>query len=103
MNAQGYYNCGLSDAMTIIGRKWTIGIIYSLESGPKRFGDLQDGLKINPRTLSLRLQQLEENKIIKRQDFAGSPPKVEYSLTQKGRSLHKIIRLMCDWGAKKAN
>ncbi len=93
-----YANCGLAKTLKIIGSKWTLMILYSLFEGTKRFGELQDGLGLSPRTLALRLQQLEQDKIITKKVFAEVPPRVEYTLTDKGRSLHKVIKDLSVWG-----
>lgn len=67
-----------------------------------RFGQLQRALDgISPKTLSLRLKQLEKDGIVKKHIFAEVPLHVEYSLTPKGESLKKIINLMKDWGDQK--
>ena len=90
--------CGVSKTMKIIGSKWTIFILRDLFNGKKRFGELQRSLKgISPKTLSLRLQELEREKIIKKKIFAEIPLHVEYSLTQKGDSLNEIICEMRKW------
>ncbi len=93
-----YANCGLAKTLKIIGSKWTLMILYSLFEGTKRFGELQDGLGLSPRTLALRLQQLEQDKIITKKVFAEVPPRIEYTLTDKGRSLHKVIKDLSVWG-----
>jgi DNA-binding HxlR family transcriptional regulator len=93
-----YVNCGLAKTLKIIGSKWTLMILYSLFDGTKRFGELQDDLGLSPRTLALRLQQLEQDKIITKKVYAEVPPKVEYTLTEKGRSLHKVIKDLSVWG-----
>jgi DNA-binding HxlR family transcriptional regulator len=93
--------CGVTKTMRIIGSKWTILILYRLFDGPKRFGELQKALEgISPRTLSLRLSELESEKLISKKVFAEVPPHVEYSLTQKGYSLNEIICKMREWGEK---
>ncbi len=91
--------CGVAKTLKIIGSKWTMLILHNLFSGPKRFGQLQRTLEsISPKTLSQRLQELEQEKIIKRQVFAEIPLHVEYSLTKKGQSLGKIFDDMAQWG-----
>ncbi len=83
----------------MIGSKWTILILHELCEGTKRFGELQKSLDgISPKTLSLRLQQMEKNGILKKKVFAEVPPHVEYSLTEKGKSLKHIIDSMDTWG-----
>jgi len=66
---------------------------------PKRFAELERRLSgISPRTLSLRLKELEQENIIKRTIYSTMPPHVEYSLTKKGETLRPIFDAMKDWG-----
>jgi DNA-binding HxlR family transcriptional regulator len=100
MNTQ---KCGVTETMKVIGSKWTILILHNLCEGTKRFGELQRALPgISPKTLSTRLQQLEKDKIVKKKIFAEIPLHVEYSLTEKGLSLKKIIEMMRMWGEEEA-
>ena len=85
--------------LKIVGSKWTILILHELCEGTKRFGELQRTLPgISPKTLSLRLQQLEKDGVVKKKIYAEVPLRVEYSLTQKGQSLRNIIDTMRKWG-----
>lgn len=94
--------CGVANTIKTIGSKWTLLIIRDLLEGKNRFGQLQRSLgTISPRTLSLRLQQLEKDGIITKKVFPVVPLHVEYSLTKKGESLNKIICDMREWGEKK--
>ena len=97
-------SCGVPKTLKIIGSKWTILILHHLCSGTMRFGQLQRALEgISPKTLSLRLQQLEKDGIVKKHIFAEVPLHVEYSLTPKGQSLKKIIELIQSWGETTAS
>jgi len=92
-------DCSVARAIKIIGSKWTMLILHNLFDGPKRFGQLQRSLgEISPKTLSQRLQELEQEKIVSRKVFAEIPLHVEYSLTKKGYSLSKIFDDMAQWG-----
>lgn len=85
--------------LKVIGSKWTILILHELCDGTKRFGELQRTLPgISPKTLSLRLHQLEHDGIVNKKIFAEVPLRVEYSLTTKGKSLRTIIDTMRQWG-----
>ncbi len=95
---EAYQDCGLTKTVKIIGSKWTLPILYNLLEGKKRFTELQTQLKVSPRTLSLRLSELEQHGIISRKVYPVVPPKVEYTLTKKGRSLNDIIHSMAQWG-----
>lgn len=91
----------IAAAMQIIGNKWTALILRDLFTGPKRFCELEKSVgKINPRTLSQRLDDLEEQQIITKKSYAESPPRIEYTLTKKGRDLLPILEKMAAWGNK---
>jgi DNA-binding HxlR family transcriptional regulator len=93
--------CGsISCAVQILGDKWTSLIIRVLTGGPQRFTELESGLGIGPRTLSQRLETLVERGIVTKTQYAEAPPRVEYSLTQKGEDLLPILRSMAEWGTK---
>ena len=91
----------IAGAMQIIGSKWTALILRDLFSGPKRFCELERSVgTINPRTLSQRLDDLEAHGIITRACFSEVPPRIEYTLTQKGEDLLPILKQMATWGSK---
>jgi len=87
-------------AAQIVGDKWTPLIIKNLCEGRSRFSEMQIENGINPRTLSAKLDFLEETGILTKEIFPGKPPKVEYSLTQKGEDLIPILKSMASWGDK---
>lgn len=88
-------------AANILGSKWTALILRDLSTGEKRFCEFERSLAgISPRTLSQRLDSLEQEGIITKQSFAEVPPRVEYTLTQKGKDLLPVLRQMADWGNK---
>ena len=91
----------IASAMQIVGNKWTALILRDLFSGPQRFCELEKSVgNINPRTLSQRLDDLEEHGIITKQCFAEVPPRCEYTLTKKGEDLLPILKQMAAWGTK---
>lgn len=91
----------IASAMQIIGNKWTALILRDLFAGPKRFGELEKSVgDINPRTLSQRLDDLEAHGIITKKSFAEVPPRIEYTLTEKGEDLLPILKQMAAWGDK---
>lgn len=91
----------IAAAMEIIGNKWTALILRDLFSGPKRFCELEKSVgAINPRTLSQRLDDLENHGIITKASYAEVPPRIEYTLTQKGEDLLPILEKMAAWGTK---
>ena len=76
-------------------------LLYALGNGQNRFGELQAAVGgVNPRTLSARLDALEKDGVIDKTVFAEMPPRVEYTLTAKGRDLLPIIEGMIVWGQK---
>jgi len=91
----------IASAMEIIGNKWTALILRDLCDGPKRFGELEKSVgNINPRTLSQRLDDLESHAIITKKSFAEVPPRIEYTLTEKGTDLIPVLKQMAAWGDK---
>lgn len=91
----------IAAAMEIIGNKWTALILRDLMTGPKRFCELEKTVgKINPRTLSQRLDDLEKHHIITRKSYGEVPPRIEYTLTNKGNDLLPILQQMAAWGDK---
>lgn len=96
-----YDECPIEGAMDIIGGKWKPSILFRLSTGTKRFGELQRLLnKITQRTLTQQLRDLERDGMISRQIFPEVPPRVEYSLTERGRSLEPVLALLFDWGVE---
>lgn len=88
-------------AMEIIGAKWTSLLIKELCDGPKRFCEFEEAIpKINPRTLSQRLDALEFQGIVSKERFNEVPPRIEYKLTPKGQDLIPVLRSMAEWGNK---
>ena len=86
-------------AAEILGSKWTALILSDLASGHCRFCTLEKTVgKINPRTLSKRLDDLETQGIITKTTYPEVPPRVEYSLTKKGEDLLPILEHMAAWG-----
>jgi DNA-binding HxlR family transcriptional regulator len=91
--------CPVEVALSIIGGKWKLQIVYCLLSGTKRFGELRRLIPVTTQQmLTLQLRELEQAGIISRQVYAQVPPKVEYSLTEWGRSLEPIVLQIHAWG-----
>ncbi len=91
--------CPVCATADIICGKWTILVIRDLAAGHSRFCELERSLEgISPRTLSLRLRALEEEGMVERHTFPEVPPRVEYSLTDKGRALLPLIEDMRAFG-----
>jgi DNA-binding HxlR family transcriptional regulator len=93
--------CTVERTLEVIGGKWTTLILRDLLGGTKRFGQLRSSLgNIPPKTLTERLRNLEEQGALERVQFPEIPPRVEYTLTEKGRALGKIIDEMAHWGSR---
>ncbi len=84
-------------AMNIISQRWNGLIIYQLLEGSSRFNDLEKSIGISARVLSERLKDLEKVNIVKREVFPETPVRIEYSLTDKGKSLKPIIDDIQNW------
>src|SRR5260221_14796345 len=87
-------DCGITKALEVIGGKWTLLIIRDLMEGPCRFGELEGSLTgISPRTLAIRLKELEQDGVLLR-DCSAGPSHPMYRLTDEGRSLNHILEQM---------
>ena len=94
--------CPVARTLDLIGERWTILLLRDLLlEGPRRFQDFQASLPgVAPNILSARLKAMEDNGLIGRQLYSERPPRVEYLLTDKGKSLGPIVKAMREWGTK---
>lgn len=93
--------CPVARTAQLIGNKWTPLIVRDLAVRQRRFSELERSLSgISPKTLSERLKRLEEAAVVERQCFAEVPPRVEYSLTEKGFALLPVIEQMRHFGKR---
>ncbi|MFB2599238.1 winged helix-turn-helix transcriptional regulator [Herbiconiux sp. P17] len=93
-----YADCPARTAIEIIGDKWAAVTLFALADGPKRHGELVTLIGgISRKVLTHTLRRLQENGLIDRQAFAEAPPRVEYSLTELGRTLDEPIRMLTTW------
>ena len=91
--------CPIARTLDIIGDRWTLLIIRDLFLGRTRFNEFRQSTpRISPRLLSERLKRLEEQELIERTLLDGYPPRAEYRLTAKGRSLFPVLFAMGSWG-----
>ncbi|UXN07055.1 winged helix-turn-helix transcriptional regulator [Bartonella sp. HY761] len=91
--------CPVEITLLIIGNRWKPLIIRDLLNGTKRFGELRKSIgDISQKVLTANLRELEEQGIVTRQIFAQVPPRVDYSLTKRGKTLEPILSAMANWG-----
>ena len=95
-------DCPVARTLEVIGERWTLLLLRDLLlHGPRRFQDFQSSLAgVPPNTLSTRLKELEANGIVRRALYNERPPRLEYSLTDKGKSLGPVVAAMRAWGTK---
>ena len=97
--------CPVETTLTLIGDKWKVLILRDLMPGTKRFGELKKSVgNVSQKVLTAQLRAMEESGLVNRKVYAEVPPRVEYSLTELGKSLKPILDSMLAWGeAYKAN
>jgi len=93
------YRCGVEVTLEIIGGKWKGVILWHLTHKTLRFSQLRRRLPgVTQKMLTQQLRELERDGLVEREVFAEVPPRVEYSLTERGRTLSPLLTLMCEWG-----
>ncbi len=93
--------CPMTRTMATIGTKWKPILIYAIGKKKMRFGQLAAQVSlISRKVLTEQLKELEEDGILARESFKEIPPRVEYTLTEKGLGLLPILKAMCDWNRK---
>ena len=94
-----YASCPVTHCMRMIGGKWKTIIIYLISIDINRFGVMQRNIEdISKQMLTSQLRELEKDEILERKIYAEIPPRVEYFITAKGRTLFPIIESMKTWG-----
>lgn len=92
--------CPIETTLTMISSKWKVLILRDLLDGTRRFNELRRSVgTVSQKVLTAQLRDMEQDGLVRRQVFAEVPPRVEYSLTDRGRSLKPILDAMRDWGA----
>ena len=91
--------CPVETTLSLIGDKWKVLILRDLMPGTKRFGELKKSVgNVSQKVLTAQLRAMEESGLVHREVYAEVPPKVEYSLTELGKSLKPILDSMWAWG-----
>lgn len=91
--------CPVETTLTLIGDKWKVLILRDLMPGTKRFGELKKSVgNVSQKVLTAQLRAMEESGLVNRKVYAEVPPRVEYSLTELGKSLKPILDSMLAWG-----
>lgn len=92
-------HCTVEVAMTVLGGKWKMAVLYHLLAGPCRFSALMRAMGgVTQRMLTRQLREMEADGLVLRTVYREVPPRVEYSLTDTGRSLEEIALRLHDWG-----
>ena len=104
MSSSYNLKCPVAHTLDVIGERWTILILRDLlQDGPRRFQDFEQSLSgISATTLSARLKKLEEHEIVARRFYEDHPPRAEYVLTVKGRTLGPVLKMLLEWGTRHA-
>lgn len=93
------YRCGVEITLNLIGGKWKGLILWHLCQKTLRFSQLQRRTNgITQKMLTQQLRELEHDGLVHREVYPEVPPRVEYSLTEQGRSLEPLLQAMCQWG-----
>ena len=91
--------CPVETTLTLIGDKWKVLILRDLIPGTKRFGELKKSIgSVSQKVLTAQLRDMEGSGLVTRKVYAEVPPRVEYSLTELGKSLKPILDSMQNWG-----
>ncbi|SFM25019.1 winged helix-turn-helix transcriptional regulator [Methanolobus profundi] len=93
------YCCPVEATLGVIGGKWKPLILWQLKEEVLRYNSLQQALPgISPRMLTKQLRELEEDGLVRREMYPEIPPRVEYSLTDFGRTIIPVLEALCQWG-----
>ena len=91
--------CPVETTLTLISDKWKVLILRDLMTGTKRFGELKKSIgHVSQKVLTTQLRQMEASGLLSRKVYTEVPPRVEYTLTERGYSLRPILNAMYDWG-----
>jgi DNA-binding HxlR family transcriptional regulator len=94
--------CPIESTLDVIAGRWKILILWYLQAGPLRFGELRRHISAaTPKMLTQQLRQMEQEGLVHREVFAQVPPKVVYTLTDRGQSLRPVLQSLYNWSLAK--
>lgn len=100
-SVEGGWHCPAETTLEFLSGKWRPMVIFWLMDGPLRFNELQRRLgAITHRTLSKTLKEMEADGLVQRKDYGQIPPRVDYALTDRGRSLRPVLQAMEEWAVQ---
>ena len=100
--AKSAARCPAETTLDVIGGRWKVPILWHLFGGTKRFGELRRALAgVTQKMLTQQLRELERDGVVSRKVYPEVPPRVEYSLTDRGQSLRPVVDAMCKWAKGK--
>lgn len=101
MASNARHNCPVDAMLDVIGGKWKMPILWTLSQKTHRVGELRRAIPdITEKVLAQQLRQLEADGLVWREEFPEVPPRMEYSLTERGRTLIPVLNRVADWGAQ---
>jgi len=98
----GPRECGIADALGLVGDRWSLLVLREVNFGVRRFNDIRTNTGAPRETLSARLRKLEECGLIARVRYSEHPPRDEYVLTEAGEALRPVLRSLREWGERYA-
>ncbi|MGW1871561.1 winged helix-turn-helix transcriptional regulator [Streptomyces mauvecolor] len=100
---RGPYICGIDAALDVVSGKWKGLILWELDAhGVRRFAQLRRGMPgVSEKMLTQHLREMEEDGLVHRKVYPEVPPRVEYSLTEHGRTLNRALGPLGDWGTER--
>ena len=95
----GLNDCHVRAALKAMGGKWKPILLYQLNAGPRRFGELRRSVPdVTQKMLTQQLRELERDGLVSRKVYHEVPPKVEYALTKHGKTVEPVLTALCKWG-----
>jgi DNA-binding HxlR family transcriptional regulator len=98
----GPRDCGIADALDLVGDRWSLLILRELRFGVHRFNDIRTNTGAPRETLTARLRKLEDAGIIERRRYSEHPPRDEYVLAEAGEAISPILKALRSWGERYA-